>query len=85
MLKRVESLIATVLLASRWLMAPLYFGLVMKNPLIGGTAVDWDWWLDIVALICILVVTVTSLKACIHAWVRPAEKAVHLERAGALR
>jgi hypothetical protein len=47
--------------------------------------VDWDWWLDIVALICILVVTVTSLKACIHAWVRPAEKAVHLERAGALR
>jgi hypothetical protein len=39
-----------------------------NNPLIGGTAVDLDWRLDIVALICILVVTVTGLKACIHAW-----------------
>jgi uncharacterized protein (TIGR00645 family) len=29
MLKRLESLIAVVLLASRWLMAPLYFGLVV--------------------------------------------------------
>jgi uncharacterized protein (TIGR00645 family) len=30
MLKRVESLIAATLLASRWLMAPLYFGLVVS-------------------------------------------------------
>jgi uncharacterized protein (TIGR00645 family) len=29
MLKRTESMIAVVLLASRWLMAPLYFGLVV--------------------------------------------------------
>jgi hypothetical protein len=30
--------------------------------------VDQNCLLDIVALICILAVTVTSLKACIHAW-----------------
>jgi uncharacterized protein (TIGR00645 family) len=30
MLKRIESLIAATLLASRWLMAPLYFGLVVS-------------------------------------------------------
>jgi uncharacterized protein (TIGR00645 family) len=30
MLKRVETTIAAVLLASRWLMAPLYFGLVVS-------------------------------------------------------
>jgi uncharacterized protein (TIGR00645 family) len=30
MLKRIEALIAATLLASRWLMAPLYFGLVVS-------------------------------------------------------
>jgi hypothetical protein len=38
-----------------------------NKPLI-GRAVDRNCLLDIVALICILVVTVTSLNACIHAW-----------------
>jgi uncharacterized protein (TIGR00645 family) len=30
MLERLETLIATILLASRWLMAPLYFGLIVS-------------------------------------------------------
>jgi uncharacterized protein (TIGR00645 family) len=30
MLRRIESVIAAILLASRWLMAPLYFGLVVS-------------------------------------------------------
>jgi hypothetical protein len=38
------------------------------------------WRLDIVALICILVVTVTSLKACIHAC-REARREGHAPRA----